>query len=227
VKPESKPITAASSLLLPLESLAEAFQPLAPGKAADAAALCLDPPALARSQAEEQGAADITTAQSSQAEWVAHGVPLLPRASAKEDPDPFAPGPDNSHSLVGAEPYSLHADLFAGLGDAATGPISSPADRPITPTVSRNRSAWPTGETLDFSPDAFAAPDRQPSLGAARSSPGPEAGLDSTSSELIGELASRLLGAVERLEQATERMAHPAPGSPAPLARSFRGRVDG
>ena len=119
------------------------------------------------------------------------------------------------------------ASLFPGSVDPATKPVPAEADEPISLFSSRPDSGLTASAIPRGALDTFSGRDKQPEVGLAGSAPGLGSGSGMFSSEMIGELASRLLGAAERLEQAALRITQPAPGSLTALPRPFRGRVDG
>ncbi len=231
MSPDLKPIRAvtviganpgtppANPALLPLASLAEGLQPLVQGGPW---------PELARY--ELPGAPWPDVAEPSPP-WNGPSLSIGTepgRAAAALQP-PTGPALDELLARLRADGLALAepASLFPGPVDPAGDPVPSPGDGPIPTSASRLDSGWSASEIPGAAWETFRGRDQQPAARLSGSPPGPEAGSEVLSSEMIGELVSRLLGAVERLEQAAERITQPTPSSLASLPRPFRGRVDG
>jgi hypothetical protein len=160
-------------------------------------------------------------------------------AGVEDGPDPSGPaaalqagtGPvfDGLPARLRGEglPLAEPASLFAVPAHPLDDPGLAPGDGPITPTAIRRDSGWPAGETPGGAWTSSGGLDRGPSARSIGSPPGSQAGSEAVSSEMIGEMASRLMAAAERLEQAALHLAQPAPGNPTSPPRPFRGRVGG
>jgi hypothetical protein len=307
----------ASSVLLPLASLAEALQPLDLDTAVDVAALCLELPQLDLTPAKGREAAALSHPESdgpglasfagglhssiaamvsspaARSERAAIAPATVPVIQAKNDPDALASNPADRrillddtpseqvrwpelarYELPGApwlnmaeatlpedslsfspcdEPFSVISagDFLAPIGPAldelvarmgedslelaepaslflGPGDVVPPAGDGLLPASARHLDpGWSARESPGSVWETFGARDQQPSVRSSGPPAGSEAGSDVFGSEMIGSLATRLLGAAERLEQAAQRLTHLAPGSMASLPRPFRGRVDG